>query len=136
INLITRTVSTLAGSVSVSGFADGTGSTARFSSPSGIALESETAIQALERERRGLPPPPVQMVVADTGNGAIRRVVDSGAVTTLRPAVSAISQLQDKGGIWQATAAGFISFNAPAGIAVDGAGNIFVTEPGSRQIRT
>src|SRR6185369_3951020 len=49
INLITRTVSTLAGSVSVSGFADGTGSTARFSSPSGIALESETAIQALER---------------------------------------------------------------------------------------
>ena len=58
-------VSTLAGGT-LNGFADGTGSAARFSSPKGLAVAADGSIY-----------------VADTGNRAVRKVTAAGVVTTL-----------------------------------------------------
>ena len=61
-------VTTLAGSAGVDGSADGSGSTARFSDPSGVALSADGAIA----------------LVVDTQNHTIRKLLPaSGEVTTL-----------------------------------------------------
>jgi sugar lactone lactonase YvrE len=57
---------TIAGSAGSSGFVNGTGSAARFSSPRGLKLS-----------------PSGVLYIADTGNGAIRKMTSSGVVTTL-----------------------------------------------------
>ena len=59
-------VTTLAGLAGTSGASDGSGTAARFSSPQGVALDADGS-----------------MIVADTGNNAVRRVTTGGAVTTL-----------------------------------------------------
>jgi len=59
-------VTTLAGAPGVSGFADGTGTAARFNTPSGVALS-----------------PSGNLYVTDTLNQAIRRVSPTGDVTTI-----------------------------------------------------
>ena len=91
------------------GFADGRGSEARFATPSGIALA-----------------PDGTLVVADTGNHAIRRVTANGVVTTI--AGDGISGYVD-GPSAQAR------FNAPVGVAVDAAGRIIVADTYNDRIR-
>jgi len=59
-------VDTLAGANATSGFADASGSAARFDSPQGLCLDSSGHI-----------------LVADTGNHRIRRIAPDGTVTTL-----------------------------------------------------
>src|SRR5262249_42178339 len=94
LDLVSGEVTTIAGSAGSRGFADGTGAEARFDSPMGIAVETETPAQALERERQHLPVPPVQVIVADTGNGVLRRVTEGGRVTTINlPTASSSSSV-------------------------------------------
>ncbi len=83
INLTTNKVTIVAGQPGTPGLADGTGSAARFNAPTGIAVETETLAQQLLREKNGTPPPPVSVLVADTGNNLIRRVTEAGKVTTI-----------------------------------------------------
>lgn len=64
------TVSTLAGSLGVSGSTNDTGNAARFNSPQGIAVDTEGNI-----------------IVADTTNGLIRKVTPQGVVSTLAGAL-------------------------------------------------
>jgi hypothetical protein len=59
------TVSTVAGSGGTLGNLDGTGTTARFDLPCGVAVT-----------------PSSDLVVADTGNHFLRRVTTAGVVTT------------------------------------------------------
>jgi sugar lactone lactonase YvrE len=61
-----NTVTTLAGSAGLAGSADGTGPTARFSSPAGIVLDAQN-----------------NLYVADSGNGTIRKITPAGVVTTV-----------------------------------------------------
>jgi sugar lactone lactonase YvrE len=116
INLVTGVVQTVAGLAGVPGAADGTGSGARFMLPAGLAVEAETAAEELARELLGQPPPPVSVIVADAGNGILRRVDDSGHVTTIGTTGAAV-------------------FAAPSGVAVDPFGNIFVSEPGAGRVK-
>jgi hypothetical protein len=89
-----------AGTLGAPGYVDGPGYLSKFTYPQGIATG-----------RGGL-------VVADAGNHRIRFVAPDGAVSTIAGAAKGF--VDDLG-----TAA---SFNSPAGVAVDTAGNIFVAD--------
>lgn len=136
VNLLAGKVETLAGRAGVAGSADGTGGQARFNSPAGIAVETESVGQQLEREMRGLPPPPVSVIVADQGNGLIRRVKETGEVQTIGTAGS-----QDPRGLREthryaaSQRAAAAVFDGPTGVAVDLSGNIFVSEASSGRVK-
>lgn len=139
INLSNNTVETVAGQAGSPGLADGVGVAARFRSPGGIALETESLAQQLERERTGTAPPPTSVIVADTGNGRIRRVKQDGTVETIGvdSALSAgltAAHLSPAGGRSRLTTP--LVFNSPLGVAVDSFANIYVTEPDTRQVKT
>ena len=111
-NLIRRiapdgTVSTLAGGRE--GFADGSGATAAFHTPSALALDGDG-----------------NLYVADTGNHAIRKVTPQGVVSTL--AGGGGPGFRD-GPARQAL------FNGPIGVAVDGAGRVYVADTYNDRIR-
>ena len=101
-------VSTLAGSGTY-GFADGTGTAAQFRDPHGVAVDAAGTVY-----------------VADYGNHRIRTVTAAGVVSTL--AGSGTSGFADGTG----TAA---QFNNPKGVAVDGAGTVYVADYGNHRIR-
>jgi sugar lactone lactonase YvrE len=101
-------VTTLAGQAGQSGSADGTGSSARFFAPTAVAVDGAGNVY-----------------VADTGNYAIRKITPAGMVTTL---AGGSRGYQDGTG-----SAARIS--DPTGLAVDGAGNIFVADAGNNSIR-
>ena len=136
LNIITRTVQTVAGSAGNPGSADGTSSQARFRNPSGIAVLNETAEQELERELRGDPPPPIEVVVADTGNNALRSVDATGKVSTFLGTSSSLVQGFGRYALRSNLSADEpLILNGPTGIAVDSAGNIYFTEPAARRVR-
>jgi hypothetical protein len=139
LRLATGVVETVAGRAGASGWVDGRGDAARFSSPAGIAVETEPVAQQLERERKGQPPPAVSVLVADTGNGVVRRVKESGEVETIR--AGAASRPGEAGGREplgreSAGAPGAaLTFVSPTGVAVDPFGNVYVTESTSGRVR-
>lgn len=131
INLRAKTVETIAGSPGLAGLTDGTGEQARFSSPAGIALETETIVQQVQRQLRGEPPPPVILVVADTGNGVIRRVREGGQVET----IGSPGQNAAHDGRQARLGVAPLLFSAPTGVTVDPFGNVYVTEPEAGQVK-
>jgi sugar lactone lactonase YvrE len=102
-------VSTLAGLAGMAGSQDGTGSNARFNQPTGVAIDGAG-----------------NLYVADTGNAMVRKITQDGVVSTL--AGSAARGNQD--GVGSAA-----SFKAPTGIALDGAGNLYVADAFNATIR-
>lgn len=131
VNLSSGVVSTIAGQPGSAGSNDGTGSIARFNTPIGLAIEPERLAQQLERERTGAPPPPVSILVADSGNGLIRRVKENGVVETVgNPPSSSLRKSDQK-----ARAIFPLNFK-PFSVGCDTTGNIFVTEPATGQIKT
>jgi hypothetical protein len=106
-------VATLAGRLplAASGFVDGTGTTASFNNPNGVALDSASNVY-----------------VGDTGNNAIRKINPVGVVTTFAGWLNGTSGFVDGTG----TTA---SFNAPYGVALDSASNIYVADYSNHAIR-
>ena len=100
-------VRTFAGSSS--GYADGIGTSARFSSPHGMAVDAAGNIY-----------------VADAGNHCIRKISPNGVSTTF--AGSTNSGYADGIG---ANA----QFNSPSGVAVDAWGNVYVADSDNHCIR-
>ena len=103
-------VTTLAGTALNFGTTNGTGAAARFFSPTGITIDSAG-----------------NLFVADTANSAIRKITPAGAVTTFA-GVAGTAGSRDGAG----TTA---SFSNPVGIAVDAAGNVFVTDFDNNDVR-
>ncbi len=96
-------VTTLAGSAGSSGSADGTGSVARFNYPRGVAVDSAGNVY-----------------VADTSNCVIRKITAGGVVTTLAGLAGNFGSADGTGSVAR--------FDAPIGVAVDSAGNVYVTD--------
>jgi hypothetical protein len=105
------TVSTLAGTAGSSGSANGTGSAARFSQPFDVAADLNSGL----------------VYVADSGNQLIRKITSAGVVTTL--AGQAVSSGTNNG---TGSAA---RFNIPSGAALDGSGNVYISDYGNHVVR-
>ncbi|MEZ0184746.1 NHL repeat-containing protein, partial [Flavobacterium oncorhynchi] len=99
-------VTTLAGSTN--GNTDGTGTTAKFNTPTGVAVDASGNVY-----------------VADMSNHNIRKITPAGEVTTLAGSTSGFA---DGAG----TAA---KFSYPYGVAVDASGNVYVGDYFNNKIR-
>ncbi|WP_426670785.1 hypothetical protein ACPPVU_06040 [Mucilaginibacter sp. McL0603] len=104
----TSLVTTLAGN-NFGGFQNGAGANAEFNAPYGVAVDAAGNVY-----------------VADSGNSLIRKITASGLVSTF--AGNGTTGYADG----SSTAA---SFNHPCGVAVDGAGNVYVADSGNHMIR-
>src|SRR5258706_173274 len=96
-------VTTLAGLADRLGRADGIGSAARFSGPSGVAVDYAGNVY-----------------VADTFNNTIRKVTPAGIVTTLAGLAGSDGSVDGTGDAAR--------FSWPLGAAVDSAGNVYVAD--------
>lgn len=102
-------VTTLAGSsTGAAGSADGQGSSAQFDSPFGVAVDGSSNVY-----------------VADLLNNSIRKITSGGLVSTLAGGSSGYSDGQGN----QA------KFHNPYDVALDGSGNVYVSDQGNDRIR-
>ena len=106
-------VSTIAGLAGNPGSTDDTNEKARFNGPYGVAVDGGGNVY-----------------VADTGNSTIRKLTPSGTNWV----VSTISGLAGNPG--STNGSGSVArFRYPTGLAVDGAGNVYVADQGNSTIR-
>lgn len=103
-------VTTLAGTPGQAGSADGTGAAARFDFPLGVAIDAAGSIY-----------------VADSGSATIRKVSPVGEVITLAGTARVFGSADGVGPAAR--------FSAPSGLAVDSAGQLFVADSGSSNVR-
>jgi arabinan endo-1,5-alpha-L-arabinosidase len=103
-------VSTVAGTAGARGSSDGTGSAASFNGPSGIAADTAG-----------------NLYVADTLNHTIRRVTPAGAVSVIAGTAGVSGSADGTGSAAR--------FHGPQGLAIDGAGNLYVADTNNDTIR-
>ena len=103
-------VSTLAGLPGSPGSADGTGSAARFNEPYGIRVDAAGNVY-----------------VGDTFNDTIRVITPAGAASTLAGSAGLLGLVDATGGNAR--------FDAPFGLGLDAAGNIYVADELNQVIR-
>jgi sugar lactone lactonase YvrE len=114
-------VTTLAGTAGIFGSADGTGAAASFSYPEGVAVDGAGNVFVADSDWTG------NFYLANTSNNTIRKITPAGVVTTLAGSAGL-------SGSADGTVAAAL-FNEPWGVAVDGAGNVFVADSGNNTIR-
>jgi len=103
-------ISVVAGVANGVGSADGTGASARFKNPYGVAVD-----------RSG------NVYVADSSNATIRKIAPGGIVSTLAGRAGILGSANGTG-----SAANFLF---PYGVAVDASGNVYVSESDNKMIR-
>ena len=99
------------------GFANGTGSAARFNGPTGIAIDTED-----------------NLYVADTGNHNIRKITPKAVVSTLAGSSTTNSHGMTEPGYADGRG-NAARFRKPNGIVMDAVGNLYVTDAGNLRIR-
>jgi sugar lactone lactonase YvrE len=103
-------VTTIAGRSGIFGSTDGGRGTSMLHTPSAVAVDAAGNVY-----------------VADTGNDTIRKVTPAGDTSTLAGTAGVTGSTDGP--------AASALFNAPGGIAVDGAGNLYVADSGNNTIR-
>jgi streptogramin lyase len=96
-------ITLVAGNADLAGGFDAKGGTARFSTPRGIVVDANG-----------------NLYVADQGNFAIRKIAPDGTVSTFAGRLGASGTLNGKGNSAR--------FSQPTAVAIDGGGNLFVTD--------
>ena len=104
------TVSTLAGSSTNRGNSDGSGGAATFSAPLGIC-----------RDGGG------NLYVADAVNNTIRKITSGGTVSTIAGSAGIAGNADGVGNAAR--------FNHPTGVAVDGSGNVYISDATNNTVR-
>ncbi|NEV95103.1 hypothetical protein G3567_13255, partial [Psychroflexus sp. YR1-1] len=99
-------VSTLAGSTY--GFADGTGISAQFANPTGVAVDASGTVY-----------------VADQFNHRIRKITSAGVVSTLAGNIRGFADGEGSSA----------QFNNPLGVTLDASGNVYVADGSNHRIR-
>lgn len=94
----TGAVTTLAGTIGTSGYADGTGTAAKFYTPANVACDAAGNVY-----------------VTDYNNRVVRKITPAGVVTTFAGTANTVGNSPRY-------------FNTPWGIAVDAAGNVYVAD--------
>ncbi|WP_211454522.1 NHL repeat-containing protein [Collimonas antrihumi] len=105
-------VTTMAGTAGNPGSADGSGARAQFNSPRGITIDRTANLN---------------LYIADSNNNTIRKLSQSGDVSTLAGTAGVVGS--ENGGGQRAR------FNQPNGIVIDSAGNIRVSDTDNQLIR-
>ncbi len=103
-------VTTLAGTATEFGSADGTGAAARFADPEGVTVDSADNVY-----------------VADRSNDTIRQITADGVVTTVAGTAGAFGSADGTGAAAR--------FNAPTSVALDRAGTLYVTDGNNGTVR-
>ncbi len=101
---------TLAGLAFSAGSVDGTGSDARFNSPSGVAVDATGHVY-----------------VVDTNNHTVRRITPAGVVTTIAGVAGSRGSADGRGAAAR--------FNTPWGLALDSLGTLYVADTSNATIR-
>jgi sugar lactone lactonase YvrE len=104
-------VTTVAGWPGIWGNAEGSGTNALFFGPSGIGVDGTG-----------------NLYVADSGNQTLRKITAAGVVSTVGGLSGVMGDVDGAG-----TAA---EFDYPSGVAVDGAGHVFVADAANNTIRS
>jgi sugar lactone lactonase YvrE len=139
-------VHTLAGAAGVKGGADAAGAAASFSAPCSLAIDDAGNVYVADRGIRKVTPAGTvttlvaidlpqgvardaagNVYAADTLNHVIRRIDPAGTVTMIAGTAGAPGRADGEG-----TQAGF---NFPQGLALDGAGNVYVADSLNHTIR-
>lgn len=108
-------VSTIAGTAGTSGTADGTGASAQFNNPEGIAFDASAGV----------------LYVCDTWNHTIRKLTTDGTVWNVSTFAGTAGVAGNQNAIGTAA-----SFSFPQGIAVDAAGSVYVADTANQLIRS
>jgi sugar lactone lactonase YvrE len=103
-------VTTVAGSSTIRGHADGSGTAALFNYPTGVAVDSSG-----------------NLYVADSFNDLVRKITPAGVVSTLAGDYNIAASLDGTGSN--------AYFNQPAGVAVDSSGAVYVADTSNCTIR-
>ena len=103
-------VTTYSGTAALAGGVDGSGGAVRFDEPNGVAVDALGNVY-----------------VADTGNSAVRMIAPGGMVTTFAGYIGIPGNLDGVG-----TDA---RLNRPFGVAIDGAGNLYVADSAACTVR-
>lgn len=114
-------VTTLAGNGLI-GNKDGNGDEAAFNHPQGVAVASDGTVY-----------------VADTLNHVIRSISPAGRTTTLTASSTRLAEVTPgqvvRSGDYKDGAISEAKFNEPTGLALDGKGNLYISDAGNQRIR-
>ena len=129
VHLLSRVVQTVAGQAGSPGLQDGQGLEAQFNTPTGITVETRSA-SGPGGTGEGLST--ISVIVADTGNGVLRRIDEQGQVQTIEVAAST-----NLGRIPAVSLTGIApGFQSPLGVAVDPFGNQYISDQQSEEVWT